>query len=39
VNGVKASAQSVGGKWNSATITDGRDRAGARAMFKAIGFS
>ena len=26
-------------KSNSATITNGRDRAGARAMFKAIGFS
>ena len=26
-------------KANSATITNGRDRAGARAMFKAIGFS
>ena len=29
----------TGLKWNSATITDGRDRAGARAMFKAIGFT
>lgn len=26
-------------KANSATITNGRDRAGARAMFKAVGFS
>jgi dihydroxy-acid dehydratase len=26
-------------KRNSATITEGRDRAGARAMFKAIGFT
>jgi dihydroxyacid dehydratase/phosphogluconate dehydratase len=26
-------------KKNSATITNGRDRAGARAMYKAVGFS
>ena len=39
MNGGNGSATSAGGKWNSATITDGRDRAGARAMFKAIGFT
>jgi dihydroxy-acid dehydratase len=42
VNGGKQSSNgepSSNGKWNSATITDGRDRAAARAMFKAIGFS
>jgi len=26
-------------KWRSAAITNGRDRAAARAMFKAIGFT
>jgi dihydroxy-acid dehydratase len=39
VNGHNGSATSTGGKWNSGTITNGRDRAGARAMFKAIGFT
>jgi len=39
VNGQHGSTNGAGGKWNSATITDGRDRAGARAMFKAIGFT
>ena len=36
---MNGSTNGVGLKWNSATITDGRDRAGARAMFKAIGFT
>ncbi len=44
MSGVNGSSRSENGsaaslKWNSATITDGRDRAGARAMFKAIGFT
>jgi dihydroxy-acid dehydratase len=39
VLGVNGSTQLSGMKWNSATITNGRDRAGARAMFKAIGFT
>ncbi len=39
MNGVNGSANGTNGKWNSATITNGRDRAGARAMFKAIGFT
>ncbi len=39
MNGVNGSAKATNEKWNSATITNGRDRAGARAMFKAIGFT
>jgi dihydroxy-acid dehydratase len=39
VSGVNGNSNGAGVKWNSATITNGRDRAGARAMFKAIGFS
>ncbi len=39
MNGQNGASTGANLKWNSGTITSGRDRAGARAMFKAIGFT